>query len=165
MNSLLPYLTLANLAQIGIAIFGVTAVACSQSKSFLVRKWASVLGLAGQPFWIYAAWHAEQWGILALCALYTASWAHGLYTHWIAVDKWTDAALLEHARQIVLEDGRWMSHNPIAAALTSRYADLLSPEWYKTAYPHAGNLRAELGIQPYRVAPREQGVQPPPRHP
>lgn len=152
MNSLVPYLTAANLAQVGIAIFGVTAVALSQSKHFTTRRWASVFGLVGQPFWIYAAWHAQQWGILALCALYTASWAQGLYTHWIAVDKWTDKACIDHVLGVIRKDGRWMAHNPVAAALTSRYEKLLSPGWEREAFPHVGYLRAELGIEPYQPA-------------
>ena len=32
--------------------------------------------------WFYAAWRAEQWGILALCMLYTYAWARGLWIHW-----------------------------------------------------------------------------------
>ena len=42
------------------------------------RKWAPVFGLIGQPFWFYAAWTSQQWGIFALCFLYSLSWARGL---------------------------------------------------------------------------------------
>lgn len=34
--------------------------------------------LWSQPFWFYATWKAEQWGIFALCFFYTYSWARGL---------------------------------------------------------------------------------------
>jgi nicotinamide riboside transporter PnuC len=70
--------------QLFIALFGVTAVALSQSAKESRRKWACVFGLIGQPFWFYAAWEAQQWGIFALCFLYSASWAKGFYTNWIA---------------------------------------------------------------------------------
>lgn len=66
------------IAQIGIAIFGVTAIWLSQDHRIAWRRWAPVFGLAGQPFWFWSAWSAEQYGILALCVLYTASWARGL---------------------------------------------------------------------------------------
>lgn len=66
------------IAQIGIAIFGVLAVFLSQDVRVERRKWAPVFGLIGQPFWFWAAWSAEQWGILALCVLYTLCWARGL---------------------------------------------------------------------------------------
>lgn len=68
--------------QIGIALTGVTAIALSQSAPRL-QRYACLFGLAGQPFWIYSAWTAGQWGILALTALYTLAWAKGLWTHWI----------------------------------------------------------------------------------
>ena len=71
-------------AQIFIALFGVSAVALSQSALVERRRWASVFGLIGQPFWFYASWQAQQWGIFALCILYTITWVKGFYTNWIA---------------------------------------------------------------------------------
>lgn len=69
--------------QIGIALTGVTAIFLSQSKHEYLRRYACLFGIAGQPFWIYAAWSAEQWGILVLTALYTLAWAKGVWTHWL----------------------------------------------------------------------------------
>lgn len=64
--------------QIGIALTGVVAVFLSQDTRPGWRRWACIFGLAGQPFWFYASFVAEQWGIFALCFLYAASWARGL---------------------------------------------------------------------------------------
>lgn len=71
------------IAQIGIAVFGLTAVYLSQQTSARARRWAPVLGLIGQPFWFVASWQAEQWGILTLAFLYTYSWAVGLWNQWV----------------------------------------------------------------------------------
>jgi hypothetical protein len=71
------------LTQIGIAICGVTAVWLSQDTRTSWRRWSSVFGLAGQPFWIVETISAHQWGILALCALYTWSWWRGFRAHWL----------------------------------------------------------------------------------
>jgi hypothetical protein len=71
------------IAQIAIALFGVTAVFLSQDHRESCRRWACVFGLIGQPFWFYAAWSAEQWGIFALCFLYTYSWWRGFRLHWL----------------------------------------------------------------------------------
>lgn len=71
------------LAQVGIAVCGVTAVYLSQDTRLSRRRWSSVFGLAGQPFWIAETFSAQQWGILALCALYTWSWGRGFYAHWV----------------------------------------------------------------------------------
>ena len=56
------------------------------------RRWASVFGLVGQPFWFYAAWETQQWGIFALCVLYTITWSKGFYTNWISIDRAAIAA-------------------------------------------------------------------------
>ena len=66
------------LDQIAIAVTGVIAVWLSQDTRAHWRKWACVFGLAGQPFWFYATWTAEQYGIFVLCLLYTYSWARGV---------------------------------------------------------------------------------------
>lgn len=68
--------------QIVIALTGVPAVWLSQDKKPKLRRWAPILGLIGQPFWIYSSWKAQQWGIFVLCFLYTWGWARGLKTHW-----------------------------------------------------------------------------------
>lgn len=71
------------LPQLGIAIFGVLAIWLSQSQSYEARKWASVAGLIGQPFWFWASYTSEQWGILALSVAYSAAWSRGFWTYWI----------------------------------------------------------------------------------
>ena len=65
------------LDQIGIALSGVIAVWLTQDKRESWRRWACIFGMLGQPFWFYATWKAEQWGIFALCTLYTYAWARG----------------------------------------------------------------------------------------
>lgn len=69
--------------QVAIALFGVAAVFFSQDQRAERRRWAPVLGLLAQPFWFYAMWKSGQWGVFALCFLYAASWARGLYNFWI----------------------------------------------------------------------------------
>jgi len=69
--------------QFFIAVFGVTAIVLSQSKDFVVRKWSSVFGLLGQPFWFYSAYTTAQWGIFILCFFYLGAWMYGFYNHWV----------------------------------------------------------------------------------
>lgn len=71
------------IAQLFIALFGVTAVWLSQDSRIERRKYACIFGLIGQPFWVIAALDAEQYGILALCVLYTFSWLRGFKQHWM----------------------------------------------------------------------------------
>lgn len=71
------------LAQLAIAFTGVTAIFLSQSGRADRRRLACLFGLAGQPFWFYSAWSAEQWGIVVLVFLYTWAWWQGVKNHWM----------------------------------------------------------------------------------
>lgn len=69
--------------QIIIAICGIASIWMSQSPRFNARRWAPIIGLCAQPFWLYATWRAEQWGIFALTFVYAAGWMRGIRTYWI----------------------------------------------------------------------------------
>ncbi len=69
--------------QIIIPLTGATAIWLSQQANESWKKYASILGLIGQPFWFYSSFQAEQWGIFALCFFYTYSWAVGFKNNWI----------------------------------------------------------------------------------
>lgn len=69
--------------QLTIALFGVSAIWLSQDTRPHVARWACILGLIAQPAWFYATWKAAQWGMFALCFLYTASWCRGVWTFWL----------------------------------------------------------------------------------
>jgi len=71
------------LDQIGITFSGIIAIWLTQDKRATWRRWACIFGMLAQPFWFYAAWKAEQWGIFAMCTLYTYAWTRGLWIHWL----------------------------------------------------------------------------------
>jgi len=70
--------------QIGIALTGAVAAFLSQDRRESWRKWACIFGMVGQPFWFYATWKAEQWGMFALCFLYLGAWMRGVWNNWVA---------------------------------------------------------------------------------
>ena len=72
--------------QIAIGLTGGLAIWLTQQKREEWKKYASILGLLGQPFWFYSAYQAEQWGILGLSFFYTYSWALGFKAHWLTVE-------------------------------------------------------------------------------
>lgn len=74
---------MSGLEQVGIAVFGVTAVWLSQDEREHVRRWACVFGMAAQPFWYYTTFINHQWGIFALSFFYTYSWLKGVNAFWI----------------------------------------------------------------------------------
>lgn len=69
--------------QIAIAALGVTSIFLSQSLSPKLRRSACLFGLASQPFWMYSAITAGQWGIFVLTLFYTAAWARGVWNFWL----------------------------------------------------------------------------------
>jgi hypothetical protein len=67
-------------------VLGTTAVWLSQDPRDDRRKWACIIGITAQPFWLYATWKAEQWGIFALTFVYAAAWIRGIWHFWIAAE-------------------------------------------------------------------------------
>lgn len=45
------------------------------------KRWGYLVGLMGQPFWIYAAIQSEQWGILLLTFWYCYAWSRGVWNY------------------------------------------------------------------------------------
>lgn len=56
----------------------VTAVFLLTSKPSLAR-WGSLVGLVGQPFWIYVTWRAQAWGIVAVSLWFAICYGRGVW--------------------------------------------------------------------------------------
>lgn len=69
--------------QIAIAATGIVAIFLTQSHDANARRYACLFGLAGQPFWFYAFFSAEQWGMLFLNFFYAMAWSKGVWLHWV----------------------------------------------------------------------------------
>lgn len=63
------------ISQIGIAMFGISAVILVAKKN----KWGFVLGLLSQPFWLITSFINKQWGVFLLSIIYVGSWILGIY--------------------------------------------------------------------------------------
>ena len=71
---MLEFLTLVNLVQVFIFIFGALAVSLQSSKDKDFRYWGGWAGLCGQPFWLYSSIIAGTWGIGILAGWYTIAY-------------------------------------------------------------------------------------------
>jgi hypothetical protein len=71
------------LDQLVIAVCGIGSVMLSQSRSASRRRYACLVGIVAQPFWMFTTATAGQWGLLVLTFVYTAAWGKGIWTHWI----------------------------------------------------------------------------------
>lgn len=57
--------------QLMIFVCSVTAVGLVTNGRRWGQKWGSLVGLAGQPFWFWDTWHAQQWGMFGGTILFT----------------------------------------------------------------------------------------------
>lgn len=63
---------------------GAAAAWLSQDRRPSWARWACLFGLVSQPFFLASTWSAGQWGMFALAMLYTAAWAKGAWSYWLA---------------------------------------------------------------------------------
>lgn len=66
-----------------IALCGMASIWLANDPRESWRRWACIIGLVAQPFWMYATFQAAQWGIFSLSFVYAAGWARGVRHHWI----------------------------------------------------------------------------------
>lgn len=60
-----------------IAICGMASIWLANDPREPRQRWACIIGLIAQPFWMYETFIAGQWGIFALSFVYAAGWARG----------------------------------------------------------------------------------------
>lgn len=73
--------------QVFIAVTELIAIWLIQEKRQEYKRWASVFGLLGQPFWFYASYTAEQWGSFILCFFFTAAWIRSFKQCWLTKEQ------------------------------------------------------------------------------
>jgi hypothetical protein len=71
-----------DLLQFALSFFAIGAVLMAMSRNDTARKWAPVVGLAGQPFWIVFAIRTQAWGVLVLAGVFTLVYLSGLLIQW-----------------------------------------------------------------------------------
>lgn len=68
--------------QFALAFFGLSALWMAMGHSPRARRWAPIVGLCGQPFWMLFAWQTAAWGLMALSAVYAAVYVRGAWLQW-----------------------------------------------------------------------------------
>lgn len=66
-----------------IMITGIVAIWLTQDPLPERARWACIVGLIGQPFWIGETYAQGQYGMLALSVVYTLAWCRGVWVYWI----------------------------------------------------------------------------------
>lgn len=71
-----------DIIQAAIAVLGASSIWLLGRRDARLRRWGYVLGLASQPFWVFATWQAHQHGMFLLSLFYCWAWTAGIYNHW-----------------------------------------------------------------------------------
>lgn len=61
---------------------------------------------------------------------------------------------LEHLHDLISADQRWLSHDPVAKALTDRYMAAFNSDWYKLSYEEVSQFRSRIGLDPHNPQKR-----------
>lgn len=72
-----------------------------------------------------------------------------IYKAWREKKKWTKEMQLQNLLRVIQADYRWLGASQVADELTSRYLDLLAPDWYKRNMEDVAAFRTRIGLDPY----------------
>ena len=70
------------IVQLALAFFGLLALSFAMGHNPQLRRWAPVVGLLGQPFWIAFAVSTSAWGLVVVSIAYTLVYARGAWVQW-----------------------------------------------------------------------------------
>jgi hypothetical protein len=76
-NAILDGITSMSFDQWAIAVTGSLSSWMIHDDRKSWRLWACIFAIVGQPFWFWAAWTANQWGIFVMDVVYSLGWLKG----------------------------------------------------------------------------------------
>ena len=76
-------MSLLDISQMGITLFGVTAFLLVTREEIKYQKLGVIGGLLSNPFWWMMVVATEQWITITVHALYTYGWLRKGYVLWI----------------------------------------------------------------------------------
>lgn len=82
LEAIQAFFTNASPDQIAIGILSGSAILLSQSMKDNLRRYAPILGLASQPFWIYTSILNNQPVLFLLTFYYIYAWSIGIKNYW-----------------------------------------------------------------------------------
>lgn len=77
-------MTLEDVIQLLIILSGGLAILFTQQVKYpILNKYAPIIGMVGQPFWLYTSYTNHQWGIFVLSIVYAYAWWIGIKNQWL----------------------------------------------------------------------------------
>ena len=72
------------------------------------------------------------------------------FKEWRRKREWNAELQLYHLRVMVMQDNRWMAHNPIVSEVTDRYLLMLSDTWESQPQESVERFRERIGLCPHK---------------
>ena len=72
------------------------------------------------------------------------------FKEWRRKREWDAELQLYHLRVMVMQDNRWMAHNPIVSEVTDRYLRMLSDTWESQPQESVERFRERIGLCPHK---------------
>lgn len=72
------------------------------------------------------------------------------FNEWRRKREWNAELQLHYLRIAVMQDNRWMAHNPIVSELTDRYLRMLSDHWESQPQESVERFRERIGLDPHK---------------
>lgn len=66
-----------------IAALTIPALFLVAQHSFYRRRWGFLLGISAQPFWLYATFSPDTYGMFVVSVFTTGTWFLGVWNHWL----------------------------------------------------------------------------------
>jgi len=70
--------------QFALAFFGLSAIFMAMGNNLTARKWAPIVGLCGQPFWLTFAYQTHASGVMLLSLAYIVVYLIGVRNQWMS---------------------------------------------------------------------------------
>jgi hypothetical protein len=70
------------ITQFALAFFGLSALYMATGNNPRARRYAPIVGLMGQPAWLYFAYEVSAWGLMLLSLAYTLVYIRGAVLQW-----------------------------------------------------------------------------------
>jgi hypothetical protein len=70
------------MTQFFIGLFGLVALWLALSGKRQLMRYAPIVGLMGQPAWLYFAYDKQAWGLAVLSLAYVGVYLNGIRVQW-----------------------------------------------------------------------------------
>ena len=85
MNEIVKLFLSMDISQICIILFSCISIFLFSTKKYY--RYGFIVGICGQPFWLYASYTSKQLGVFIVAVWFTFSYIRGIRNHFLSISK------------------------------------------------------------------------------